>query len=126
MHVMSYVNSIKTDNSTLAAAYAGGRINCYVRRHYFKDASYLPRFALGEKEGDSLTQNKTKNKITTPSFLGYCLARAPHWTSMRPPEHIQVSSLPDPAPSCPFSPPYLLSPSDIKVSQIKMEVLLWN
>jgi hypothetical protein len=36
--VLSYANSIKTDNSTLTAAYGGGRINCYVRRHYFTDA----------------------------------------------------------------------------------------
>ncbi len=36
--VLSYVNSIKTDNSTLTDAYDGGRINCYVRRPYFTDA----------------------------------------------------------------------------------------
>ena len=37
-HVMSYVNSIKTDDATLTAAHGGGRINCYVTRHYFTDA----------------------------------------------------------------------------------------
>ncbi len=37
-HILSYVNSIKTDVS-LSETLTGGRINCYrVRRHYFTDA----------------------------------------------------------------------------------------
>jgi hypothetical protein len=30
VHILSHVNSIKTDNNTLQAAYGSGRVNCYV------------------------------------------------------------------------------------------------
>ena len=38
VHILSYVNAIKTDNPVATAAYAGGRVNVYTRRHWFKDA----------------------------------------------------------------------------------------
>ena len=36
VHILTYVNSIKTD-ANVAVALGGGRLNCYVRRHYFTD-----------------------------------------------------------------------------------------
>ncbi len=35
VHVLSYVNPIKTDNPTIPVTYAGGRVNCYVRLFFF-------------------------------------------------------------------------------------------
>jgi hypothetical protein len=37
VHILTCVNSIKTDAS-IGAALGGGRLNCYFRRHYFIDA----------------------------------------------------------------------------------------
>ena len=54
VHVLSYVNSIKSDNPNLPAAYAGGRVNCYATLPtvltvvFNKESS---TFASGRSEG---------------------------------------------------------------------------